>query len=489
MGRLWEPLYPSIKKLLGRSRVLRTWEKQSAKEPSQLRYVMPMSRYGGRPILKDLPDEVYLAPNYNYKHRAALEGLGVKNLDWDMKLDRLRADLVNPRSELKTRLPHDGWHEALAKMLLPTFESSNLLRVANNIKRLAIIPLIGKNGVSRWTGAPGISAGGLDDIYFPSTESVPIPEDISLHLVERTAASGTNRKKLYSAMGVKDCLKQTVISHIQKSHRLVARPGPSIHDPISHFVYLYNFHPSPESIKEWVQVPVEGDELRSTSKPLFFPSENEYDTQQLLPKEMRGQATDVAAFIIQSLLDAVPPDTRRKGLSWMEWLQKATGARFFPPLTDTTRERSLSDTLFAVYKNNSTKFIGTLQAHWNEYSRTVYRVSSDLKALPVACESGEKISMESTYLPTPEIKAKLKQWNIQFLFPLIKLPIVLDSTNHREWVFLKELGVKASMDLEFFKIALTMLSHLIVYPNLNTVRQVYVLIAQHATMQHREDLK
>lgn len=483
MEHLWRPLYPSIKRMLQDMPILQTWEGRRFKSPSSLRRMTPLALHQGQPIFKDLPEEKYLAPEYDTAHETILDDLGATKINFDDMLRRLEADLLRPTSDLRTRVPSDSWHESCAALLLLSFSSQNHRSVQQRMKRLAIIPLAGGRA---WTGAPGISSGGLNEIYFPSTNGVPIPRDISLHLVESAAAAYPKRKDLFRKLGVKECAKEIVFLRIEATHR---SPNISI-EYKPHFRYLFHFHPQPASLREWIKIPTERGYLEPTSALMYFLSNREYDTQQLLPERFRSSENDIATFVKQDLAELEPSQVRQQDRTWKEWLGLATGALYHPPLVQRAGLFGLevSKVLSAVLEHNPRKFVGALKEHWEQYRIDAHRVRVQLGECDVPCEPAESFPLQSTYIPTAEIRSELQRLEVQDGFPLLRLPSPTENSNHQEWRFLEELGVRFRMDINFYKL---ILGHLMERSNttMDRVKYVYGCVVRLTTVQDQEELR
>jgi hypothetical protein len=518
MERLWEPLYPKIRELLKDMPILQTRKGRLFKSPSELIYLIPCSLHRGAPLFDDLPDEQYLAREYSKID--VLRELGVKNIAWSHFLERLQADLRFP-SKMRSLPPGDKWHTSFAALLLQPFENPNAKWIQQRLEQMAIIPLQS----CQWTAAPII--GYHDPIYFPSTDGVPIPKGILPRLVEARAASVLKRAALFRKLGVQNCPKQLVINEIRAHHELYCKDASHSCVPASHFKYLFHFDTSPELLRNWLLVPTEAGYLRQASKQLYFLTDEEYHTQQLLADgcetERNGPAAfgngpaafgngpaafgngpaafgngpaafgnGPAAFVRRELVEFESPNARRQNLFWTEWLREVTGARYFPPLVEDPSASQLSPVMLAVLEQSREKFVGLLQAHWNtEYESTISKlpwISSKLGECRVSCESKATEQLRSTYLPSNEIKMKAKELGVEKDFPFLKLPVTLDGTNYRYWRFLEDLGVGHKLDLRFYKLVLEKIrsSDSVTAQN---VAPVYRCMANTARLEEQENLR
>ena len=456
MEHLWKPLYAKIRELLKDMPILQTWKGRIFKRASELKRLVPSTLHHGEPIFDDMPNEKYLALEYGQS--GVLEELGVKNISWSDILERLQADLTSSHSKMKSLAPDDEWHASCAALLLQAFENAETKVEQQKIRQMAIIPL----SDGPWTSLQA-SFGGPRSIYFPSTDGVPIPKNLFLLLVEAGAACVLKRANLFRELGVQNCAKEKVIGKINFWHQAYGERTSHSAVPASHFKYLFHFDTSPDLLRNWLLVPTEAGYLRKASEQLYFLSHEEYDTQQLLGSGCETKQNGPAAFVRRELVKSESPHARCQNLSWLEWLKRATGARYFPPLVEGPSASHLSPVMLAVLEQSCEKFVGLLQAHWNtEYESTISKlpwISSKLGECRVLCESKETCQLRSTYLPSIEIKMKVKELCVEREFPILKLPVTLDRTNYRHWRFLEDLGVGHKLDLRFYMLVLEKMCH------------------------------
>jgi hypothetical protein len=486
MERLWEPLYPKIRELLKDMPILQTWKGRLFKRPSELKYLLPCDLHHDAPIFDDLPNEQYLAREYDKID--VLKEFGVKILGWPKLLKRLQADLIRVPSKMRSLAPDDEWHASCAALLLQPFEIPGCEWVQQRLEQMAIIPLLG----GQWTAAPIVKFGYHNLIYFPTTDGVPIPEGLPWRLVEARAASVLKRAALFRKLGVQNCPKQIVIDEIRSFHKLYAEGASHSIVPASHFNYLFHFDTSPGLLRNWLLVPTEAGCLRQASKQLYFLSDEEYHTQQLLADGCETEKNGPAAFVRRELVEFESPNAHCQNLFWTEWLREATGARYFPPLVEDPPTSQLSSVMLAVLEQSREKFVGLLQAHWNaEYESTISKlpwVSSKLGECRVSCESKATEQLRSTYLPSTEIKMKAKELGVEKDFPFLKLPVTLDGTNYRYWRFLEDLGVGHKLDLRFYKLVLEKMRSADSVTAQN-VAPVYRCMANTARLEELENLR
>jgi hypothetical protein len=431
--------------------------------------------YYQRPLFRDLSPNVYLAPEYDERYGDILREFGTELLAWKDILSLLKEDLASPTSRLRNTAPADPWHKKCSQLLLFPFKSDQMRSTQDILKRLAIIPLVGG---TQWTHAHCVGPGTPQNIYFPKTKGISIPIDISLKLVDPLALKFQSRRKLFKSIGVVDCPPATVMGKIQETHQWRSEQL-TCEGVYTHFRYLFNFHPNPQTIDEWMHAPIESEMMKNTSSQLYFPSTEEYHTHQLIeiPKESR------VCFLAKSLVNLEKPEVCRNMRSWIDWLEIALAARYFPALNDEDTPEELSPVILTVLEKKPEKFLGLLKAHWDsEYRATVEKnpaLRNILAECNVLCKLGATAKLSSTYLPYATTREAIRRFNVEYGFPLLHLPVTLENSNSRDWEFLNVFGVRVqpTLDLDFYLLILKKKILERSTASLQEVTQIYIAIA------------
>ncbi|KAH4095486.1 hypothetical protein HBH46_167370 [Parastagonospora nodorum] len=496
MDHPWKTLYSALLERIQVQNVFQTMERRQFKSLLQVRDVATAALYQGKPILSDLADDVYLASEYTYSHKQRLVELGLKSITWFEFLDRLQADLVSAQSKIRTTNSADPWHEAFAKLMVIPFrtQSRNLDAVRDRIKKLALIPLTGRN---QWTGAPNISFGGSTNVYFAFTGTTPIPERLSLRLLDKIASQNQTRRAFYKALGVEDCPKETVFAMIKLHHTHLESDG-----AVDDLRYMYHQGYDLDDSRSWVCVSAFHSPRYATGArdlELYLPSDGEFDMYNLLPSHASNMASSLRpshsgySILSHEIFHAEPAAVRVNELDWKAWLVRATGAMYFPPLShhkSTGSFLTLSAGLSTVLKQNPAKFLSTLRAHWSVYQHSAHVVAAELGCCSVPCKSGKSMSLNTTYLPTTETLAEIDRFGLdEDNFPLLALPEgTLDETSYRSWKFLEDFGVCSKPDMEFYKQAIVSKFEEL-EPELFEVVEIYRSIASLATLADYTSLR
>ncbi len=487
MERPWNTLYSKILGLLINQPVLQSWEKRTWKAPRRLRQLPSYMLHDAAPILKDLNDEAYLAPEYGSMRSRVLNDLGTTTMTASEIVDRIQADLVTRLPRLKSTSPGNPWHVSFAKLGLQLLVRSDPI-TWQRFRRLAIIPLVG--GV-QWTGAPGVQ-GGLRKIYFPTTDNIPIPTSLSIHLVDPVAASSAERRRLYEALVVEVCPTDLVLSEIKVRHQSQFRQRKIPEEP----TYLFHFHPDPNRIRDWVLVDTnEGQNVTASAYNVYFPSTAEYDFYQLLPEYVKRSPSEYGLsevrFLSQSLVELEQLPVNSQNMDRKSWLACITNARYHPPLSSrsgASRDVKLSSSIKAILEHNPQKFLGVLKAHWSEYQHEAELVKLELMGCQVLCTSGEYAELSSTYLLTPKIRSRIAELHLHDVnLVMLSLPgDALTESTWRQWEFLERFQVSLEPNIQFYKDLL-----LYMFRNMeqSVAEDVYTSIAELTRGQDHESVR
>jgi hypothetical protein len=453
--------------------------------------------YDGQPILKDTPDDVYLASKYK-SYNSKLELLGVRHADLSSMIKRLEADILNPRnSRLRTTNPSDPWHTAFASMFFKAWSNvSPAVDVQKRLRQLAIIPLQDRQ---QWAGAPCQSGGGrLKNIYLSHANGVAIPNSIGLSLLDTYASSNTTRKAFYMALGVEECSNELVVNKIKQIHSLAQPPS----DIPSHLEYLFRANEDPLDIRRQVWIKVNGGHVKR-HQDTYFPSEEEHGLQPLLAGIESSEWKHIALFVDESLVRLKLGLVNNQQITWRAWLQQVTGAQYRPSFLQrytVTSPLTLSSALKVVHKHKPVAFLDALRAHWQYYKDHAHEIEAELRGMQVqrislAGATLQYQALQDTYLPTANIVDRALRLGISpYNLPILQLPGFrtfqdkLNNAEYRKWRFLEEFGVHHEPDLAFYKRALKETKLAAPNPGFEPLKVIYSSIANLATASDHHDI-
>ncbi len=200
----WAKLLPTIITLLKDTRILWSRSGKCLKRPSELKWLTPDALDDDqKPLFDDLTDELYLSSGYRSCEQAAFTMLGIQNVTIDELLERVKADLVSPKSKIKSTMTSKSWHKRSADLLLSPFKN-NHLQQSQQIRDLSLIPLRDGSWVRSTIGK----------VFYPEDDRVPLPTDLGLRLVDPRALEVPSRKALFSKLGVRSPKSERVIKLI-----------------------------------------------------------------------------------------------------------------------------------------------------------------------------------------------------------------------------------------------------------------------------------
>ena len=476
-GLFWKPLSQRIMKLLGKTPILRSWTSRKLQIPADLRIVPTSFIHKGTPLLDDLRLEIYLAPEYGVEDQKVLKRLGVGILHWEQLMARIEADLKRRPSKIRTVDPDDTWQSSFASQLLAVFEEG-LKGLEARLLSMAIIPL----DSGKWVAA----SSSVNSVYFPTIEGVRIPDGTSLALLDPKAAAMPERAELYRNLGVGYCITDDVCLDIISYHKKLATGlvnATTTQRLTAQLRFLYTFYKQhPNSLKPTLRIPTEAGTVKYASDKIYFLSDDPYHTQKLLGPGCELNKDGPVYFLSSDLQFSEPSRSRCHSWSWIEWLQIATTATYYPPLTNETTKKQLSSVMLRILERNSKAFLGALQTHWaNDYESVAALnpwVLTKLKETEVMCESGKRQEFQTTHLPVRELQDEIEELGIQVDFPFLQLPEPLDATKPRKWDFLEDLGVRKQKDCQFYLDVLEILIEKEQRLGLDKAKGIYLNIAQ-----------
>ena len=459
----WKPLLPEIVRLLKETRVLRPWSGGPLKRPDQLKRVPNYCLdEAGKPLFKDLPDEVYLHFGYEFSDFETLhEILAVEELTfWDIS-PRVRADLDSPYSRWKSSETSDAWISRSATMLMRSFHTQNTAAEIIGLKALPLIPLQDGSWVSS-ASRP---------LLFPYSEGVPVPTDLSLPLVDPQALDNPVRLTLFTKLGVHNCVPEDVITLILEKYNRWC--DISLQSSVSHLRYLYWYLPEDRRnlaktvyLKDQISLPIYRSSITLGKKvmediivdDIYFDTDGIYDARRLsMPVKLGSKICPGfhLRYLNQAYIDAVPSHVLRCGTSWEQWL-RLSGVRSSPRLVKWSTHATLSKFFDYILKWRNESLVGVLKAHWASYKRLdgldTPPVIDALREAAVPTKDGTDAPLHTTYLPLPKLVKLCKDFDVQVDqgMRFLKLPVELDDNAERDWRFLEMFNVGHEANTRFY---------------------------------------
>ena len=451
----WAKLLPKIIKLLKDTPILLSRSGKSWKRPSDLRRLTPDALDDEQnPLFDDLPNELYISDGYRLCDRAAFTMLGINTLSMDEIIERVKADLTNPNSRMKSPMTTKSWHERSATLLLSPFKD-NIARLIQQVENLSLIPL----GDGSWVSSA------VGKIFYPEDGRVPVPTDLGINLVEVMTLEVPSRKALFSELGIRVPKSQGVINLIIGKYNKFN--AVDLNHSIEHLRYLYWKLPADQKsldrtiyLKDHANQPVYRAFLTFGEKDLilddlYFESEDVYGASRLLTKLKNGE--DIIApglpvhFINRAYLEAVSSKAMQNNTSWKDWLATFAEVRSIPRLVSRGNDTRLSEVFSYILDWRRDRVVGTLKAHWTSYVSFMNKeIVRKLCEASVPCDGTADTPLAETYMPLSNLKDYCAELGVEPAVPFLKLPTALNEKLLAEWDFLKTLQVRYKADLDFY---------------------------------------
>lgn len=420
--------------------------------PSQLSWIpLEYEHYERSPLFPDLDQEIYMDSGYSHQDFELLKPLGSTMIKWNDLIDRLENDLN--RSDSKMRSPYTDdpvWHERVATLLSRPFANSQRgpksQEVCGRLRSLPLVPLRG----GKW-------ASGLSEIYFPSAGHGEIPADLEQNFVCPKLlenASDDTLERFFSFLGVKKCNIKQVLQWIRQRYDQPLLESLTIENSIQHLRYLFWNLPEEESLGFDIRV-VGSDGALMRPGEIYLPGAlDEYSAEKLFRPFDGDTERYPAKFLPIKYLQAVPKTMRHHGRSWSDWLEKVVG---ITPIPRMTCETGLSKDFRYIMTHRAFSLVGLLQKHWSQYETLIPSVRDELKACVVPSQYWDRpIPLQKSYFPLPRLRNLVKGVPVSGQL-FIRLGESIADEDETKWIFLRQVGVRFSDDLDFYMMALDLL--------------------------------
>ena len=435
---------------------MRPWSGGALKRPDQLKWVPDYFRDElGNPLFKDILDEVYLSPEYEWSDVKLLDSLAVRELSYCDISTRIHADLDESSSRWKSSTSSDDWVTRSASMLMRPFHAQGSTADMAMVKLLPLVPLQSGSWVE---GAAG-------SFLHPDSDGIPVPTDLGLRLVHPQGLKNSARKALFAHFGLQNCVPEDVLGLILKRYNWWSNAP--LQSSVLHLRYLYWHLP-----KEGRNLPktIYLKDQRSQSvyrtyvthgreiivDDLYFETDGIYEPRQLSMQVKSGSEIICPAFplhfINRAYMDAVPSDVSRCDTSWKDWLSCSAGVQHIPRLVHRSDKNALSDFFAHILKWHQDKIVGTLKTHWASYKKLMTSpVILALREAAVPCEGDiDNAPLRTTYLPLAKLVKVCKEVEVYRKIPFLKLPIEIDGDTERDWKFLTIFDVGHEANARFY---------------------------------------
>ena len=484
---------PKIASHLKNLRLLKSWKSGSAARISELRIVPAKFLHESVPLIEDLQNEIYLAPEYQPRDLLLLRDLGLEEMTVRDFLCRLRYDLAGFLSRVHTTHPDDTWHTSLSATLLAILETSDET-LTNEVRRLELIPLrrelqlgesfadMNRGQAPSWISAESIKFRGA---YFPHTtvkltsgdffdgvQSISLPNGLEplSQVIWPPAVVCPKRKALFSRLGARYASSETVLEKVFLFNKFLGdrKLAPNLETVISQLRYIFWFYnlEAPLSRKHVFLFTDQSSYFSIGRSPAYLKSDVKHGAWELL-KDTKGNVRNgVAHFLNDKIVTAESERAVRFHRSWNDWLYSEVGIKIIPPLLEPGVPTQLGNILLHVLDTQPGKFIHILHEHWETFYKAEAgkhpEIKSFIKVAKIPCENGMQSQLCETLLPSETLKRETDRIGITKHMPFLDV-----STDHKlssvtDWEFLIVFEVTKDIGLDFFTHSLDVIRKLLV---------------------------
>jgi hypothetical protein len=396
----------------------------------------------GNPLLRNLGalKVWHISEKYQISDLNVMKKLGTQELAGNEFLYHLAGDLDSSEPRMRT-IKSDEWHTRVANLLVEEMKNPNAI---NFIKKLALVPL--NNG--KWVAPFN------EEIVFPTLGGITIPIDLELTIVDQNALEIPSRKQLFSLLGVKDCLPQTVFQLIEQRYRAGTVNGPQ---SINHIKFVFWHHDklstrgiSLQLAPSWVKgrwfYPND-----DTNGWTYCPNSGEKTSMAKLfgeahPSEWRDHFKYPHSIYYAGLQNM----DRRNNRNAVEWFDEFLQVHQTPQLYRRSDRSRRSFEVEFIAENKPECLLGIISTNWAQYHKcdswdNYFRAV----AVPIL-DSDEALNLENTYLPLPKLRKIVRELKLEYGFGFIKEISDIDDLDLIKWSFLERFGVGIDADVTFY---------------------------------------
>lgn len=351
----------------------------------------------GLPLFDDPVRDLFLSPSYSSNVVDILKGYGLKRLSLQTMLDLLEADIQVPNSRFHGVDTSDEWHSAVACLLSAALKGT--FSGPRRLKSLPLLPL--RSGT--WTSATS----GI--VYFPTMESISIPESLDLNVLDLVACKSADRNSFFEELGVRQATADEVRASIFRSYKQKSLYFVTMN---AYLTFLYLTHQTGKHVQEdyaKVQVSTSAKERKTPhDTDIYLPGTHDsYRPKSLLAAT--GASPGLYVDFLRSGYVKNPPD--RPNIlhpSWEEWL--CTFIRIRERLRIVSRDgRNLSDAFLYVHEHRPEKFLDLFEHLWLYEKSCLMRnqtLRSKIEDLAAKSLCGVDFSLQfkETWLPTKVLR-------------------------------------------------------------------------------------
>ncbi|SPN99278.1 uncharacterized protein DNG_02315 [Cephalotrichum gorgonifer] len=449
LGGFWAELMEKIKHRLSLSPVLMSRHTTALRMVKDV-CILPANceDENGDCLFDDRHADLMLSKAYPADAISTLIGYGLKAANYGIIFGLVRRDLNSDESRMKSLSSTAEWHSRVAALFNDCFEDS-LGRAIPVLRSLPILPLWSGEWVSANSGP----------VYFPTTNTIPVPQAVDLRLLDPAAIVNAQRKVLFQHLGAKELSIPEVRASILRGYTDKRRLYDSDNSK-AHLRYLYLTHTQSESRDPSLDKVYVYDHDESMRFPrltdVYLHSNHPYGAEELFARS--DDCPGLAVFFLHpSYLEDRPIRPNSTHPTWKKWLCDFIGVRELPRLASRDGG-SISDGFSYIAEHRPEKLLGLLQHIWEaegqdlqSHGNLIDKISRGVPTHRLCgnLEFPEAFDLFDAFLPFAHLQRQCSRFMGELEhFPFLNLPgDTTDEQLNGKWDFLHSVfGVKKHDD-------------------------------------------
>ena len=363
------------------------------------------------------------------------------------------------------------WHSRIADIFITSLPSKkkDLLKICRNCCNIPIRDPNLRDQV-RW-----VSMNSEEKIYFKDAKSSrPIPNGLSMAVVDEKVKVDPKRKKFFLELGVQVCNQNKICQKIKDLHNETEGPVIDLETCISHAIYLFNSGDRPDEDDRLHVYDSKGTFVRDTIVYIPFDDDAEI-INRWIPSD-------------SPVMNRIHPDyeyavTKESLKEWLQWLLLWCNLEVWPVLHDNGR---LSEPMRYLSKTKRSEGFLQCLRHRFEMDPNItdcvgtdrIALEAEIKCAQVYTEQNGMEMLKDTALPSllHESVPSL-QGEIATSFPILRL----DEPTGKGWAFLKTFGVLTELNTDFYQRLLLRFRDMGCCPSNESLKLIYDKLGQLST--------
>lgn len=454
----WQPLPGSIQRALSRQSIFFSRD-GSLHSPHLLRIPSPDFIHRSEPLMSASEQSWYfLSEKYKSSDHRALIELGVSRLSLDEAFKLIADDLQSNDSCLYTRPLDDSWHDTFMNFIKSGLSSANE-DYRDRIYDMRIMP-VRVNNEQEWhqPGSHIFFPNAVDEGVGPESIQIELPTDVDMTVLHPEAAAEDRRLEVYLALGVQHASSSSICDAIIEAMEMSGNK--SADDLLRSLELLFWFSYQPPTPSDAVLKALTSGGGYKATEHLFMRSSSPYHAECLVRLD---ENPEYGKHFLNKMYQSSKVVTRsRGGMTWEQWLSEVGGVRWYPRLQDPSNRHKLHWILNTVQDRDSTLFLSVIQTYWAQEYRSSCQsypqIEKTLRKSKVLCQHDGVEKLHKTWFPSRIILDTARKYGVEKTLSILTLPDRTGEHLISEWSALRDLGIRYTLDLSFYREALSLLS-------------------------------